>query len=301
MRTLTAYYDLRRGPVSFDFILFLVQALMAAADAGAHRLHVVIVPYADGVGGAFMDKRHLYDAEEMHWRLWNIVIPACRMAGASVTLATGWDQARKLADLIWPPDWDRQDPRRRHHLTKELVAAAKAGRAIPKLGAMEHARRKVRGIIARAGKPLVTITQRKTYEPLRNSDPALWDRVAAELSERFHVVRLLDTDEALGLGAGFGELNLELRLALYQEAAQNIHPHGGPAVLCWFSGAPFLMFGAALPAEFWRKNWIVNVGLEIGEQLPWARWDQRIIYEEASEACVRRELEAWEARLGLGG
>lgn len=295
--TLVAFYDLALGPVSFDVIPFLVQARMAMEEAACKNLHIVIVPDPNGVDGMFRDKLHLYDAPEKHWRLWNLVIPACQLIGASVTLATDWDQAKKLTthSVVWPMDWDHQSPKNRHHLQKEIIEWARLRHPFPKLQASAQARRKVRQMVERSGKPLVTITLRNTYEPGRNSDPALWQVVYEELKYRYHVVRLYDTSEALARGVGFGELNLDLRMALYQEAVQNLHPHGGPVVLCWFSSAPFLMFDAARPHKDWRKHWEKNVGLQMGEQLPWARPDQRFVYEETSAETVGRELLAWQA------
>lgn len=298
MKTLTAFYDLGVGPVSYDVIPFLIQARMAAEDAGCERVHVVIVPDKRGVDGMFKDKRHLYSAEEMHWRLWNLVIPACNLIRASVTLATDWDHARRLAaGDVWPHDWDRQTPANRHHLQREIIQAAKAGRKIPMLRASDHARAAVRAQVERAGQPLVTITLRNTYEPGRNSDVLLWSDLHQALRYQYHVEVLQDTSAALPRGWGFGELVLDLRMALYECAAMNFHPHGGPVVLCWFSGAPFAMFDAARPHKDWRQHWERNVGLQLGEQLPWASEDQRLIYDETTEQRVADEVTAWQARM----
>jgi hypothetical protein len=70
--------------VSYDFATWLIAAEMARVDAGAERLHVLILPDANGVGGWFRDKTALYDLEEMHWRLWHLVLPLCRLIGATV-------------------------------------------------------------------------------------------------------------------------------------------------------------------------------------------------------------------------
>lgn len=292
MSTLYAYYDLGIGPVSFDFVPFLIQSVLAQRAAGCKRLHIVIVPDENGVEGMFRDKRHLYDAHEMRWRLWNIVVPATRMANASVTLATHWPQARRLPgpnDVCWPEDWDRQALERKHYLIKDTILAAKAGIQVPMLEPLEHAKRAVRERIARAGKPLITLTMRNTYEPSRNADVSLWTRTVYALRERFLVVQVCDTADELVSG-GYGGLNLELRAALYAEARQNLHCHGGPVVLNWFMDAPFVMFGAARPHGTWKQNWIDNVALQIGEQLPWARPDQRIRYDEIDQPAMDEEI-----------
>lgn len=294
MKTLYAYYDLAIGPVSFDVVPFLIQARMAASAQGCERLHVVIVPDAAGVDGWFRNKLKLYDAAEMHWRLWNIVVPASRMAAAGVTVAVDWAEAERLpgpGDPCWPDDWREQSLANKHYLQREVVESAKSGQAVPLLRPLEHARRAVRGLFRTAGKPLVTLTLRNTYERERNADGALWEQAYQALRYRFHVVRLFDTTDELNKGYGYGALNLELRAALYAEAAQNFHCHGGPMVLNWFLDAPFVVFGAAHPHQYWMQNWISNVGLQIGEQLPWARPDQRLRYDPCSDKAMAQEID----------
>ena len=294
MKTLTAFYDLAVGPVSYDVITWLIRAMLAREDAGCEALHVVVVPNAAGVDGMFRDKLALYDADEMHWRLWQLVLPACRLAGATVTLATDWAQARKLAQGdVWPANWCHQTlaDRVRAHMWGPIVAAARAGRTIPTLQASGHARKHVRSLFARSGKPVVTCTLRETYEPARNADLAAWDTFRRSIEDRWQVWVLRDTARALEAGAGYGELVLDLRLALYQEAAVNLHCHGGPAALSWFSGAPFLAFGVGLPEPYAVVH--RSQGMAIGEQLPWATPQQRLIYAPPSADILAREFAAW--------
>lgn len=302
MRTLCAFYDLKIGPVSFDVVPFLIRARMAAQDAGCDRLHVVIVPDERGLGGMFRDKSHLYDAHEMDWRLWNLVIPACRLAGASVTLADSWEQAKRLrTEHVFPSDWDRQTLQDKAYLPRPIVDAARQGRKIPRLKASEHARRKIEKQYRDRAGPLgvVTLTYRNTYEPERNTNRAIWDEVLLRVIARgFGVVAIVDTDEALNTGAGQPSINLDLRMAWYERADLNLIGNGGPVVTLFFSEAAYTLFGAAQPLKSWRKFWEAHIGLDVGagEQLPWARDDQRLVYEPPSVEAMMREFEGWEFR-----
>lgn len=280
MSTLTAYYDLGIGPVSFDCVPFLVRARMAAEDAGCDAVHVVIVPDPNGVERMFRDKRHLYDAAEMHWRLWNLVVPACQLAGASVTIATSWEQARKLATRdVYPHDWDRQSLASKPYLMRPIIDAARQGRVIPRLRASEHARRHVQAYFASFGKPVVTFTIRQTYEPARNTGDA-WRPLAESMRESFALVAIDDTAVELARGYGYGGLSLDLRMACYECAAMNIIGNHGPHVLLWFSRCSFWQFGAAMPFRDWQTFWEQHIGLDVSaeEQLPWAAENQRVIY-----------------------
>lgn len=293
MATLTAFYDLAVGPVSFDVIPFLVRARMAAQQAGCDQLQIVIVPYETGVAGMFRDKRNLYDEHEMRWRLWHLVVPSCILVRAHVAIATGRKQARTMkADAVWPDGWDGEDLKTKHYLFGPLIEAGRLGEAIPQLSASAHALCKVKAWYLSLGKPVVTLTTRTTYETPRNSDPAQWQALATQLEAAgYAVVWLRDTDVALENGSGFGELNLDLRMACYQLARQNVIGNNGPAMLLWLSAAPFAEFDAAMPFEAWRKFWAVN-GLEVGDQLPWAGPDQRLFYEPATADNMTRGLRA---------
>jgi len=146
--TLVAFYDLRVGPVSFDFVVFGIKAKMEAARVGAARVHFVIVP-GDGPGG-FRDKSAFYDQHEARWRFWNILLPACQLLGATFTYAQDWGQAELVAsgsgDHCWPPDWRRQTLKNRPHLIGDVIADSRKGELVPRLDASTHARRKVREV-----------------------------------------------------------------------------------------------------------------------------------------------------------
>lgn len=288
--TLTAFYDLAVGPVSFDFVVFLVKAEIARSNAGADRLHVVIVP-CDGPGG-FRDKSQFYDQHEARWRLYNICMPACALLNATITLATDWDQARRLkTEAIFPPDWDRQTLKDRRHLVGDIITASQAGVAIPRLSASEHARRKVRQVYA--GQRIVTMTVRDTYLKERNSDMLAWGDAALHIARRGLKVRwLFDVDRALSYGEGYGELNLDIRMAMYQEAALNLQANNGAASLCWFGEKPYVMFGAGIPPEEWH-GLFVKQGLPLGESWPWAKHGQRLSYKPATADNLIEAFEEW--------
>jgi hypothetical protein len=291
--TLTAFYDLAVGPVSFDFVVFLTKARMAQARLALARLHVVIVPYAGGVGGMFRDKSQFYDAHEARWRLHNIVIPACALAGATHTLATGWDQARLLAGRhCFPHDWDKQTLKDRRHLVGEIIRDANNGQPVPRLSASPHALRMVKQF---SNTPWVTLTTRTTYLRERNSDINAWVDAERRITKvGYRVMWLQDTTEALRQGYGYGELNLDLRMACYQSASLNLQANNGAASLCWFGDAPYRMFGAGVPAEEW-DGLFVRQGLPLGASWPWAGPQQRICYGKETAERIIAEFDSWKA------
>ena len=292
MKTLVAVYDLKIGPVSFDFVVWLIKARIEKERIAAKALHVVVVPFAGGVGGMFRDKTALYDEAEMHWRLWNIVIPACQLAGASVTLATDWKMVAALnADAMWPKDWDDQTLRNRHHLIGTIIDHANSGAKVPMLRASEHARRAVRERFKY--RPFVTLTMRRTYRESRNAVVEDWLSVVSDIERKGYAVEVIDdVSKALKAGRGFAEFSLDLRLALYESATFNLQSNNGTASLCWFSSRPYVMFDAGVGDT--REEWyglFVDQGLPWGESWPWATPKQRIVYERSTRAVLLREIE----------
>jgi len=287
MTTLTAFLDLAVCPVSYDAVVFMAQADMERRRIGATRMHVVVV--------GEMRSKPQYDDHEARWRLWNIVVPAVSLFGATVTLSQDWLQAERLAAFKewknWPHDWHVQTLKDRRHLIGGVIARAKDGEVVPRLQASEHARRKVRQFFG--GRRVVTMTMRDTYLPERNSDPLIWRAAQEEIRDRgFEVETLGDTDKALALGRGYGELNLDIRMAMYQEAVFNIQANNGSASLCWFSDRPYVMMGAGVPEEEW-DGLFVKQGLPLGESWPWAVPHQRIAYGPTSADQIVEEFDLW--------
>ena len=287
--TLTAFYDLAVGPVSFDIIPFLVQAEIERRNVGAERMHVVLV--------GDVRKKPQYDSAEASWRLWNICLPAPRLFGATVTLAADWLQAKRLASekswKQWPPDWDHQNLEHRWHLIGGVIDAANRGTKIPLLKASEAARRAVNDWFNAVRRPVVTMTLRNTYLKERNANRQDWMSAARHIESRgFHVVLMEDTGDAMRQGRGYGELNLDLRMACYQEANLNLQANNGTASLCWFSERPYRMFSASVPEEEWH-GLFVRQGLPLGASWPWALPEQRLIYGPTSRDQIVQEFETW--------
>jgi hypothetical protein len=293
MKTLNAFYDLDVGPVSYDFIVFLIKAELERRRIGADKLHVVIVP-GEGPGG-MRDKSNFYDQHEAKFRLWNICIPACALINASVTMATGWLQAeiigRDHSSIAWPIDWDHQTLRTRPHLIGGIVQAAHAGISIPRLGASAHAIRTVKKLFG--GRPIVTMTERNTYFGPRNTVATEWREAQKYISSKgFAVVNIKDVSAALAQGGGFAELSVDLRMAMYQESALNLQANNGSASLCWFSDKPYAMFDAGVgEAEQEWRGLFVDEGVPWGASWPWATPKQRIVYRRSTRDVIIEEFE----------
>jgi hypothetical protein len=286
---LTAVYDLQFGPVSYDFITWLARARLEQQRRAMARLHVVIVPYAQGLGGF---ARHWggHDAALTDWKLWNILLPACRLAGATITLLDAEIRPPQPGPFDWWPEG-------KAHFLRPLVEAAKAGEPIPLLMASAQSLRWVRGWIA--DRRVVTLTLRANNgADGRDSNLTAWKGFAAWLSSHgWMPVVLNDSGVALQRETGhFAELSTDLRLALYQGAAMNCFCNNGPMTLAWHSTAPYLSFCAGLPSDRWAAHWSRHLALETGDQLPWSGPEQRLIYRPDAIDVLVEEFERWSSR-----
>lgn len=292
MTTLVAFLDLAVCPVSYDAVIFMAQAEMERRRDGAERLHVVLF--------GEIRKKSQYDEAEAEWRLWNIVVPAARLFGATISVTPGRTWHRAHGELIpgeffWPDRWDCQeyDLKKgiRHHLVGGLMNRTSYGDPIARPRASEHARRKVRTWMT--GRAVTMTVREADYLGERNSDTTLWGTVARAINERgFKVYRIRDTARALEAGSGYAELNLDLRMAMYEQAEFNIVANCGPASLCWLSERPYIMAGAGYPADEW-DGLFVKQGLPLGANWPWAFSHQTLLYGKETAEQVIAEFDRW--------
>jgi hypothetical protein len=261
---LTAFYDLEFGPVSFDFITWLV---CAKKHAGDQPLHVVIVPKEDGLGGF---SRHWgeHDEHAARWRLWHIVVASCPLVGATVTVA----QSRRQANMLKSGTYWGEG---KQHFMFPLVDAFRKGESIPKLKPTMQAVRYICSSMM-GKRPFVTLTVRnQSTDPTRNSKLDEWKKLAEHLSKKWHVVWLDDANEALSQGRGFAELDPDIRLALYDQSAMNFIGNNGPSVMLQLSNAPYRVF----LDKGWPEHWKTYFHMQIGEQFPWANEFQRLVFK----------------------
>lgn len=92
------------------------------------------------------------------------------------------------------------------------------------------------------------------------------------------LIILPDTMEALEHESGrFAALSLDLRLALYEQASNNLVGLNGPCALLRLSGAPFAQFGFVSADD--EKHWVEHLKMKRGDQLPWATAAQVITWD----------------------
>ncbi len=172
---------------------------------------------------------------------------------------------------------------------RTLVQAARAGESVPKLKARPQVIEQVRKWLD--GRRPITITLREAeHWRHRNSNRVAWVAFANDLKkEGKHVIFVRDTARANEPIEGqetcpLASVNLEVRVALYEEAEANLFISNGPASLAWFGTRPYLQFVsldedgafAAGTSRWWEEY----CDMKPGDNYPWAaELYQRLIWD----------------------
>lgn len=284
-----AVYDLGRCPASYDFVDWLIQAEMIrrAMEAPAP----LKVTFAPGPNGGFRADTLPVDIAGRQRFLDNVMRPALALVGAI-------EDGEAPSDACTHPVYT----------LKPVVEMVNAGVAVPRWRAEDAAVAAVAWWLTKRAidqAPVVITLRESTHWPQRNSRLLNWLRFADYLkSQGEAVVIVRDTERA---GDAFGAhdvyqqaaMHLDIRAALYQCAKCNLMSSNGAGALPLFSNVPFLIFepldvpGYGPACDEW---WIANHGINRGEQYPWLRPDQRIVWDWDSYSAIRR---AWDDLLPL--
>lgn len=268
-------YPLSCMPTGYDFLPWLIDREMERRREGAPKpLRVCLYAGRNGATGIATE----YRRRMLEGVLW----PLLPMVGAVEDPAAV--NGRQCPVLHY----------------RNMVAAARVGESVPRLTPSDHARATIANYVG--GQKVVTITLREAeHYRHRNSNLEAWTRLAEVIDRQgFPVVFVRDTAKAFEPFSEWpicpqASLNLDMRVALYEQAALNLFVSNGPFTLCLFSSAPFLSFieiddeDEAFPpnhSSWWRDC----CAIDPGEQFPWCAPNQRIIWKRDK---FENLIEAW--------
>ena len=290
---LLAVYDFARARIAFDFFGFLVVAEVARRRAGAAKLDLLLVP---GDGDGFHANPN-YDLAHKQWRLFNIVVQGARLLPSlgSLLLAGSRPKAREILTRhrgsVFPQGYDIHAPFARCNLGWSVMMAS-LGEDVQVLRASEQARIYIRQWLdGRAGgrKPVVLTLREASFNSQRNVDIEPWLAFAQWLTANgYFPVVLRDIETALAGSTVFEDFeqfpaavfNLDLRLALYEEAFLNIAVTNGPMQLAFYDRAVRLICFVTGEWRTYPDTPLERDGIAFGEIPPFLNSWQRYAWRE---------------------
>lgn len=227
---LQACYDLRRSPVTYDFVHWLVAVERQRLAQGESSVHVVLV-----LGDRQQSERDLqFSSARKAWRLHHLLVPLCRLLPSIVSYELAENGTQTLG--YHPTDY-RGVYLQPTEAAQDLMAAW-----------------------VRSAKPIVTLTIRQSdFQLARNSDRAVWRAIADWLLEQGYQPIIVPDTEALLSGEPMPEFeglrlcapaafDPDMRLALYDRAVLNCFTSGGPYAVALYGGAPLLACKMIVPS-----------------------------------------------------
>lgn len=256
-------YDLANYPVSYDFLPWLIDAEMTRVRHNAPAPLKVAFREGQSYTWGITEYRKVM--------LEGVVKPLLQLIGAVE------DSGALLG-------------RSKDRFTyREVTEAAQAGQSVPTLRASEGASITVEGWLAGKPAPVIITLREAGHWPHRNSNMAAWLRFAADLEKQGErVIFVRDTGKAEEAllnceTCPMASVNIDIRAALYAQAKCNLFVPNGPWNLALFGDKPWLCFNEIDAGDLFLPNhpgwWRNFQGIDDGEQFPWSKPDQRIIWQ----------------------
>jgi hypothetical protein len=284
---LMAYYDFKSSPITNDFVFFLAAATAYAELSGYNMFDLTLV--ADG-WRKLSPREKSYGIDERKWRLWNLIMPVITVNPSIGNTIVTKSPLNETCSNSFPPDYH---PRLKYYSPYTVPIIKRLHEKGAKLvcyHSSAHASKYVKNKINKLG-DLVTLTPRvASFDGRRNSALEEWFEVYKELvSLGFYVLVIPDQDDFLSnkLVMSFNWnvaveacFNLDIKLAFYEAAVQNVISAGGNAAVLHFSSAPCLILNLlheghyVADNNYWRK-----VGIPEGTKPSWFRSNQNYVWE----------------------
>lgn len=274
-----ACYNLGACPASYDFVAWLIETEMTRVREGApYPLKVHFARGQDGKVGLETNYR-----KQMFV---SVVRPLLKMVGAVETR-----EALGGRNNEW-------------YVLKNITEACRNGEEVPILKPSVEAMLTVAQYLD--GNSPVTITLRESdVLDHRNSNLQAWLKFSDFLEKEGHTVIFVRDTAKAGepikdkLTFPMASLNLDVRLALYEQSKINMFVSNGCWYMSLFGSKPWLMFTPSEEDDPYQCNrpsfWRDSQGINKGEQFPWSSSQQRIIWKSDTYEVLREAWNLWQA------
>lgn len=272
---LNAYYDTRRAPITFDFIYFLINAecYRQVGQLPAISLHIICHAFRN-----LSPRDQEYDDSEKIWRVHHIIGQIPKLLPTVREKSFRFEELKQVSLPSYPPYYPfhvGDSALRSYSPTVFRGLHEEKGCQIQPFVASKHAKNLIRSYTK--GRRYITISLRTTeFQTERNSNIEAWYKYSLAMRDSgVNVLVIPDFEDAFKERVAwkydwevvdFAAHDLDLRLALYEDAIDNLAVNNGVTALLFFTKCPFKMFKVAVPGvvttstEFLKGNWDVDPG-----------------------------------------
>jgi hypothetical protein len=289
------YYDLRCAPLTFDAAIYFAIAIgtLRAEGYSCFNVHILAQGYRK-----LTPREKTYSMETRRWRLVNIILRLPLLIPGVANVYFTRHPPILLGDPRFPKDFD---PSRETHFpysAEELFNAGRSGINLRVYEASGYARSWARARLGQ-GKAIVLTLRAADIHTERDAPRDMWFALYQHLCRLGyrvfvipdqHDVLFQRTFETFGWNSiPEAAIDMDLRLALYQECHAVIGWSGGNAALLWLSNCRFLLFGL-LNGNAWVSNaeYFTTRGITVGEQPPFLLPHQQIDWTDAVNLTAER-------------
>ena len=277
-------WDIRHGPITFDFAVFL--AIAECQRQLTHPNEKMAITIRTGAFRNESTRDEVMGQPEKEWRIQNIILGMCQLLPSIESVSVTPDPQ---GDFDFP-----EDPSKPPYHNRQLAELYRKGANALVYRAPEFAK-----ALTKVSGPYVTLTLRTSrYFTQRNVDLRAWHKFYTYLaSKKIQVIVIPDQEDVLSHQnyAQFqwpiyfpAALDLRLRLALYEGAIVNIGS-GGVYTIGTMAECPMILFdqmrGNPYPAQYLEA---VN-GFPPGGQYPWCRSDQVAVWKDSNYQSLKDE------------
>lgn len=271
---LPVYYDTRLNPVTFDFANFLINAESSRQFTPYTSMFLyIIAPTFRQVS----PRDNEYDVSEKNWRVHHILSQIPKLLPTVVKIDI--QQSLPSHELApgFPPNYPggRDKDPRFFYSPSFMLQLFDKGAKVQQFQASEHAKTLARTYTR--GHSYVTISLRTSqFQAVRNSNIKAWYKLSLALKEKgIRVLVIPDFEDCFNDRLAwkydwevvdFAAHDLDLRLALYEDATDNFAVNNGVVTALFYSKCPFKMFNVGVPAlqttneKFITMHWQTKFG-----------------------------------------
>ena len=296
------YYDMRVAPVTFDAAVFFAFAVSMCRKQGFYLFDVHIV--ASGFRNVTRREK-AYTLDQRTWRLFNMITRLPPLIPGVVDVGLWRGDWVPMSPLKFPTDYDPANPKAPPYLFPPLLKARALGGDVQVFQASNSARAWARHRMGE-GKNIVVALRSSDFNKDRDASYEDWSQVCTHLTKMGYNVFVIPDQWDVLYERDYlkyewnvvteAAIDLDLRLALYQECYTNIVWTGGHTALHWLSKSKFLMFGVRneknpVSTGAWFESQGITVGVQPNFFLPFQEFDWKEASEVSTDYMIQRAEE----------